>query len=156
MTAKQIGLLAAFGSVAMLLGALGFQYFGDLPPCKMCYWQRYAHVAAACVGVLVWAYQKPVVYYIGAVAALISAGLGGYHAGVEQKFWEGPTTCTSAPIGGLSTDDLLAQIMAAPVVRCDEIAWDMFGISMAGWNMIISMAFVALWLVAARRSNTAT
>jgi disulfide bond formation protein DsbB len=153
MNAKQIGLIAAFGSVAMLIGALGFQYIGDLPPCKMCYWQRYAHVAAACVGILVWINPKPVVMFLGAMAALVSAGMGGYHAGVELKYWEGPTTCTSAPIGGLSTDDLLAQIMNAPVVRCDEIAWDLFGISMAGWNMLISLGLVTLWIIAARRAR---
>ena len=153
MNAKQIGLIAAFGSVAMLIGALGFQYIGDLPPCKMCYWQRYAHVAAACVGILVWINPKPVVMFLGAIAAFVSAGLGGYHAGVELKYWEGPTTCTSTPIGGLSTDDLLAQIMNAPVVRCDEIAWDLFGISMAGWNMLISLGLVALWIIAARRAR---
>lgn len=152
MSAKHIGIVAAIGSIAMLIGALGFEHIGDLPPCKMCYWQRYAHLAAAMIGVLVWVYPKEVSFYLGALAAFVSAGLGGYHAGVEQKFWEGPTTCTSSPIGGLSTDDLLAQIMNAPVVRCDEIAWDLFGISMAGWNMIISLGFVALWVIAARRA----
>lgn len=152
MSAKHIGIVAAFGSIAMLIGALGFEHIGDLPPCKMCYWQRYAHLAEAMIGVLVWVYPKEVSFYLGALAAFVSAGLGGYHAGVEQKFWEGPTTCTSSPIGGLSTDDLLAQIMNAPVVRCDEIAWDLFGISMAGWNMIISLGFVALWVIAARRA----
>ena len=152
MSAKHIGIVAAIGSIAMLIGALGFEHIGDLPPCKMCYWQRYAHLAAAMIGVLVWVYPKQISFYLGALAAFVSAGLGGYHAGVEQKFWEGPTTCTSSPIGGLSTDDLLAQIMNAPVVRCDEIAWDLFGISMAGWNMIISLGFVALWVIAARRA----
>jgi disulfide bond formation protein DsbB len=88
---------------------------------------------------------------LGGLAALASAGLGGYHAGVEQKWWPGPNTCTSQSIEGLSTDDLLAQIMNAPVVRCDEIPWDMFGISMAGWNMIISLGLAALWLMALRR-----
>jgi disulfide bond formation protein DsbB len=152
MSAKHIGIVAAIGSIAMLIGALGFEHIGDLPPCKMCYWQRYAHLAAAMIGVLVWAYPKQISFYLGALAAFVSAGLGGYHAGVEQKFWEVPTTCTSSPIGGLSTDDLLAQIMNAPVVRCDEIAWDLFGTSMAGWNMIISLGFVTLWVIAARRA----
>ena len=148
---EHFAVIAALGSGAMLLGALGFQYIGDLPPCKMCYWQRYAHVGALCVGVLFWLYPHRIIAGLGALAALISAGLGGYHAGVEQKWWQGPTTCTSQPIDGLSTQDLLAQIMNAPVIRCDEIPWDLFGISMAGWNMIISLGFVALWLVALRR-----
>jgi len=151
MSYKHFGILAALGSAAMLLGALGFQYIGDLPPCKMCYWQRYAHVGAVCVGVVFWRYPTRIMACFGALAALISAGLGGYHAGVEQKWWQGPTTCTSQPIDGLSTEDLLAQIMNAPVVRCDDIPWDLFGISMAGWNVVISLGFVALWLAALRR-----
>jgi len=151
MTHKRFGTLAALGSAAMLLGALGFQYIGDLPPCKMCYWQRYAHVAAVFVGVVFWVYPKRFIAVFGALAALTSAGLGGYHAGVEQKWWPGPNTCTSQSIDGLSTDDLLAQIMNAPVVRCDEIPWELWGISMAGWNMIISLGFVALWLIALKR-----
>lgn len=154
MTARRFGALAALGSAAMLLGALGFQYIGDLPPCKMCYWQRYAHVVAVLIGVIAWVAPHKLVYAGGLLAALVSAGLGGYHAGVEQKFWPGPTTCSSAPIDGLSTDDLLAQIMTAPVVRCDEIPWDLFGISMAGWNMIISLGFAALWFMALRLSRS--
>lgn len=137
----------------MLLGALGFQYIGELPPCKMCYWQRYPHVAAVGIGVL--AFVLPGVgltalLYLGAVAALVTAGIGVYHTGVERGFWEGPTTCTSGPIGGLTPEQLMEQIMGAPLVRCDEVPWELFTLSMASWNAIISFALAGLWIAAAR------
>jgi disulfide bond formation protein DsbB len=83
---------------------------------------------------------------LGMFAALTTAGIGVYHAGVEQMWWQGPTTCTSQSIGGLSTEDLLNQIMEAPVVRCDEIAWSLFGLSMAAWNAVLSFIFAGFWL----------
>ena len=146
-------LAATLGSAAMMLGALGFQYIGELPPCKMCYWQRYPHVAAVGIGVL--AFLLPGVgltalLYLGAVAALVTAGIGVYHTGVERGFWEGPTTCTSGPIGGLSPEQLMEQIMGAPLVRCDEVPWELFTLSMASWNAIISFALAGLWIAAAR------
>lgn len=146
-------LAATLGSAAMMLGALGFQYIGELPPCKMCYWQRYPHVAAVGIGVL--AFVLPGVgltalLYLGAVAALATAGIGVYHTGVERGFWEGPTTCTSGPIGGLTPEQLMEQIMGAPLVRCDEVPWELFTLSMASWNAIISFALAGLWIAAAR------
>lgn len=146
-------LAATLGSAAMMLGALGFQYIGELPPCKMCYWQRYPHVAAVGLGVL--AFVLPGVgltalLYLGAVAALVTAGIGVYHTGVERGFWEGPTTCTSGPIGGLTPEQLMEQIMGAPLVRCDEVPWELFTLSMASWNAIISFALAGLWIAAAR------
>ncbi len=146
-------LAATLGSAAMMLGALGFQYIGELPPCKMCYWQRYPHVAAVGIGIL--AFVLPGVgltalLYLGAVAALVTAGIGVYHTGVERGFWEGPTTCTSGPIGGLTPEQLMEQIMGAPLVRCDEVPWELFTLSMASWNAIISFALAGLWIAAAR------
>ncbi len=144
-------ILAAGGSAALLLGAWGFQYLGGLAPCKMCIWQRYPHVAAVVIGALALVLPKlNPLPLIGALAAMITAGIGFFHAGVEQGWWEGPSTCTSGDIGGLSAEELMNQIMAAPLVRCDEIPWDMFGLSMAGWNAAISAVLVLLWLAAWR------
>ncbi len=78
--------------------------------------------------------------------------MGIYHIGVEQGWWEGPTTCTSGSIEGLSTDDLLNQIMGAPLIRCDEIAWQFMGLSMASWNAVISFGLMAIWIMAYRKS----
>lgn len=146
-------LLAAGGSAALLLGAFGFQYIGEMPPCKMCYWQRYPHGAAVGIGALALLLSGSTLPYLGALAALTTSGIGAFHAGVEQGWWEGPSTCTSGPVTGLTPEQLMEQIMAAPLVRCDEIPWEMFGLSMAGWNAVISLGLALIWFAAARHSR---
>jgi len=146
---KTLLLTAAGGSLALLLGAFAFQYLGGLAPCKMCLWQRWPHAAAVLAGLLALTLPGRILPLAGAAAAATSAGLGLYHTGVERGWWEGPTTCTSGPVGGLSPEDLLNQILAAPIVRCDEVAWSMLGLSMASWNAVLSLLMVAIWLWAA-------
>ncbi|AHD00731.1 disulfide bond formation protein B [Leisingera methylohalidivorans] len=146
-------ILAAGGSAALLLGALGFQYIGEMAPCKLCYWQRYPHAAAAGIGVLALIIPGTLLPYLGALAALATAGVGAFHTGVERGWWEGPSTCTSGPIGGLSPDQLLDQIMAAPLVRCDEAPWEMLSLSMASWNAIASFGLALLWFAAANHAR---
>lgn len=143
-------LLASLGALSLLAGAFAFQHIGDMPPCKMCYWQRYPHGAAVGIGALALLLPGAVLPYLGALAAFVTAGIGAFHAGVEQGWWDGPSTCTSGAIDGLSPEDLMAQIMSAPLVRCDEIPWEMLGLSMAGWNSVISAGLGLLWIAAAR------
>lgn len=150
MTPRRWILLAAAGSAALLLGALAFQYIGGLPPCKMCYWQRYPHFAAVAIGGVALLLPRAVLVLAGALAAATTAAVGVFHAGVEQAWWDGPNTCTAGSPEGLSPDQLLNQILEAPVVRCDEIVWSLFGLSMAGWNAVISAALMILWLAAWR------
>jgi len=147
MTRNTYIFLAAFGSAALLIGAWGFQYFG-YPPCKMCIWQRYPHGVAVGFGALALLLPVAIIPLLGALAALITGGIGIYHTGVERGWWEGPSSCTSGDIGGMSTDDLFNQIMAAPLVRCDEGAWQLFGLSMASWNAVISFVLAAIWIAA--------
>lgn len=151
-TERLVILLATSGSLALLLGALGFQFIGDMPPCKLCIWQRWPHVIAVLIGVLFLLRPRPLLALLGALATLSTAGIGLYHAGVEQKWWPGPDTCTAGPVSGLSADELFEKIMNTPLVRCDEIPWQLFGISMAGWNAIISTLLAILWLAAFRAS----
>jgi disulfide bond formation protein DsbB len=144
-------LLAGAGSAGLLLGALGFQFVGGLAPCHLCILERWPHVAAvviAALGVTVlWHFHRAMAA-LGTLAMLASAGLGAYHAGVEWKWWPGPDTCTAPmDISKLSTDALMQQIMTAPLVRCDEIVWQFLGLSMAGWNAVISLGLAGLWLV---------
>jgi disulfide bond formation protein DsbB len=144
-------LFATLGSAALMLGALAFQHIGGMAPCKLCIWQRYPHVIAIGLGAVALAFPRVPLIALGALAALTTSVIGGYHAGVEQGWWEGPTTCTSGPIGGLSADQLLDQILSAPLVRCDDIPWQMLGLSMAGWNMVFSSFLCVLWVLALRR-----
>lgn len=143
--------LATLGSVAVLGGAFAFQHLGGLAPCKLCLYQRWPHAAAIFIGVLILISRKVQLAWAGAAAALTTAIIGMYHVGVEQGWWEGPTTCTSGGVSGLSAQQLMDQILAAPLVRCDDIAWQMAGISMAGWNAIASLVLMAIWVQAARR-----
>ena len=145
-------LLAAGGSALLLASALAFQYIGGLAPCKLCYWQRWPHGAAILLGALAFAVPGRLVPLTGALAALATAGVGLYHTGVERRWWEGPDTCTSGSVEGVSSGDLLNQIMAAPLVRCDEVAWSMMGLSMASWNAVASIVLALIWVQAMRKS----
>lgn len=149
-TRPHLILMAAGGSAALLLGAFAFQHLGGLAPCKMCIWQRYPHVAAIMLGALALFVPQPALIALGASAALVTAGIGGYHVGVEQGWWDGPSSCSAGAVDSLDPDALFDQIMAAPLIRCDEIAWQFAGLSMAGWNMVISLTLAALWIAALR------
>ena len=150
MSRDQIVTTAAGGSALLLVGAFLFQMIG-YPPCEMCLWQRWPHAFAFVIGIAFLVIPSRIIALLGGLTVATSGAIGVYHAGVEQKWWEGPTTCTSGDISNLTPEQLLEQIMSAPLVRCDEIAWAMAGISMAGWNAIISFFLAGLWVVAARR-----
>lgn len=152
MTRNFLVILALAGSAALLAGAFAFQHLGGLAPCKMCLWQRWPHAAAVLIGLAALAIPGRLLTVMGACAALTTAGIGLYHTGVERGWWQGPTTCTAGPIGGLSSEDLLNQILAAPIVRCDEVAWSLAGLSMASWNAVLSLALALIWLAATTRS----
>ncbi len=144
--------LATAGSAALLAGAFAFQYIGGLAPCTLCLWQRWPHAAAVIIGLVALRFGGRILPLLGAAAAATTAGIAAFHVGVEQKWWEGLRSCSAGSIEGISTADLLnpAVIVAAPV-RCDAVAWAMMGVSMAGWNMILSAMLVGIWLLAAKR-----
>jgi disulfide bond formation protein DsbB len=152
-------LIALLLPIALLGGALGSQYLGGLHPCEMCYWQRWPHAAAILVAALAFAApaQSPRSRTLTLFAALgiaVSGVIGVYHAGVEAKIFEGFTQCTA--LGkGLSNADLLKQITHAPLVRCDEVQFRFLGISMAGWNAILSLGGAALILILSLRAKRA-
>lgn len=147
---RHLILLAAGGSASLLLGAWAFQHLGGLAPCKLCIWQRWPHGAAVLVGVLALFWGVSWLPLLGMLAALTTAGFAIYHTGVERGIWEGPTTCTSTSAGSLSSDELFDQIMSAPLIRCDEVAWEMLGLSMASWNAVIALVCAGLWFMAWR------
>jgi disulfide bond formation protein DsbB len=138
-------LIALLLPLVLLAGAFGSQYLGGLYPCEMCWWQRYAHMAAALIAAL--AFTAPadtsrarVFTLLAAAAIAVSGAIAVYHAGVELKIFQGFTTCTATVKAGTSTEDLLRQIVAAPLIRCDQVQWSFLGISMAGWNAILSLS----------------
>lgn len=149
-------LLAALASGAMLAAAHAFQRFG-YEPCLLCLRQREVYWIALplALGGLALLRREP---EAGLVAALLLAavflfgfGVAGYHAGVEWRWWSGPESCAAG--GKASAAGLNAFLQGAPIrsLRCDEAAWRMLGVSMAGWNALVSLGLAALGLVAARR-----
>ena len=154
LTRPTLILLATLGSVALLGGAFAFQYIGGMAPCQLCLWQRWPHAAAILIGVVALTTGWRGLAWLGVIAALVTAGIGIFHVGVEQKWWEGLASCTAGSIEGISTADLLDPSKdVAAVVRCDAIAWQMLGISMAGWNAILSLVLAGIWVKAARTAQ---
>lgn len=144
-------LIALLLPVALLGGALGSQYLGGLHPCEMCYWQRWPHAAAIVLALA--AFTAPAasgrartLTILAALAIAISGAIGVYHAGVEAKVFQGFTQCTALPKAA-TTADLLKQITHAPLVRCDQVQFRFLGISLAGWNAILSLGGAALILL---------
>jgi len=141
-TALLLGLLA----LALILGALGFQYIGGYPPCEMCMWQRYPHIAAAAIGILgVGAMRAGLldsklaapIAWLTVLLVAVSGAIAVYHAGVEWHWWKGPSACTGRAFTG--PIDLNQK-----VVLCDIAAWRLFGLSLAGYNALVSLGAAAI------------
>jgi disulfide bond formation protein DsbB len=141
-----------------LAGAWFFQLVLDIRPCPLCLEQRYAYYLAVPLGALVaWAAAKHAprgVLVAGlvllALAALGNAGLGFYHAGVEWGFWQGPTECSGPVLDLGRAGSLFDNLDKVKVIRCDEVQWRFLGLSLAGYNVLISlaMAVIAAWGIA--------
>jgi disulfide bond formation protein DsbB len=152
-------LIALLLPLALLGGALGSQYFGGLHPCEMCYWQRWPHAAAILLAALAFtgparSMRSRTLTLLAALAIAVSGAIGVYHAGVEAGIFEGFTQCTALSNSG-STAELLQQITHAVLVRCDEVQFRFLGISMAGWNAILSLGGATLIVVLTLRGKRA-
>ena len=142
-------LVALVLPLLLLAGAWASQLIGGLVPCEMCHWQRWPHYAAVAVAALAFVVPgrsaKVLAIAVAAVLIAISGAIGVFHAGVEYHWWQGITACSTRVSGeGISTDEMLRRILAAPVVRCDAAQWTLFGVSLAGFNAIISLGGAAL------------
>lgn len=142
----------------LLAGAWGSQLIGGLVPCEMCHWQRWPHYAAVVVAGIAYVVPgrsaKVMATSIAAALIAISGFIGVFHAGVEYHWWEGITACSTLVSGeGISTDEMLRRLLAAPVIRCDAAQWSLFGISLAGFNAIFSLSGAGLiaWLIGRAR-----
>lgn len=146
--------IALLTPLALLGGAYVSQYVFGLVPCEMCWWQRYAHFAALGFATLALVRQPGTIFVaLAAQAIAISGVIGGFHAGVEYGWWEGLTSCaTTAAADGA---DPLDAIMNAPLVRCDVAPWSLLGISLAGWNFLLSVAAALATKLLLTRSRSA-
>ncbi|MEH6629947.1 MAG: disulfide bond formation protein B [Halopseudomonas aestusnigri] len=153
-----MALFAIASSILVLAGALAFQYIGGLYPCVLCMYQRWAYVVAAGFALLAWILRKdPILARLTLGASSLSflggASIAAFHVGVENHWWEGTSECQGDALDlSLSADDLVNQLLNQPIVRCDVAPWDLFGISMAGYNVAISLvlASVCLWALRQR------
>ncbi len=153
---RRAAVFSALGSAGILAAAYFYQYVIKLLPCALCYMERKPHMAIIGLGLVAALIHKPKIraglLALMALAALGNAGLSLFHVGVEQHWWTWESSCTTP---NLSTNDLAAAralIFESTVVPCDKAVWWFLGISMAGWNGIISL-FMAAWAgFAARRS----
>jgi disulfide bond formation protein DsbB len=154
---NQIRAFALLLPLALILGAYASQYIGKLYPCEMCWWQRYPHFAAIGFAALAYVgrnrFTQNVLVALAALAILTSGLIGGFHAGVEYNYWEGLTRCSTTMVadGG----DFTKSIMNAPLVRCDVAPWTLFGISLAGYNFLLSSLGAIAILIALWKNQTA-
>jgi disulfide bond formation protein DsbB len=143
-SAYRFGALALLLAAASLLGALAFEHLGGLAPCELCLQQRYAYYLGvpllflALVGLSAGQTRAAAtVFAIVALAFLANAALGVYHAGVEWQFWAGPAACTGAQALTNNAGNMLEALQQTNVVRCDQAAWRLAGLSLAGWNVVV-------------------
>jgi disulfide bond formation protein DsbB len=143
--------VALIGAAA-LTGAWIFEFGFDIKPCPLCLEQRYAYYGAIPLALLLalaagrglaplWLRAGLIVV---ALAMLGNAGLGVYHAGVEWGFWKGPTGCSGQAVNFGNAGSLLDQLDKVKVVRCDEVQWRFLGLSLAGYNVLISLGMAAI------------
>ncbi len=155
-------LVVATGLGALALALLA-QYWGGLQPCVLCIYQRYAHGAAGGAGLLGLALAaqpaaRQLVTGLGGLALLTGAGIAAFHVGVEQRWWRGTDECHSPGFGSdLTIDELREALLGTRFVACDEIPWELFGVSMAGYNFIFSLALgvAVLWILVRLRAGQA-
>lgn len=148
--ARLIALLTPLG---LLAGAYIGQYGFGLFPCEMCWWQRYAHFTALALALAaILLPPARALTWLAALAIAVSAAIGAFHAGVEYGWWEGVTACTANPAA--SGSDPLGAILDAPLVRCDVAPWTLWGVSLAGWNFLLSLAsavMIGVLLISGRK-----
>ena len=151
-------LIAAAGAVGLGAALIG-QFVFDLSPCALCIHQRWPYVAAIVFGVAARSISAPAParaapVALAAIGFWIGAGIAAFHVGVERGWWRGTSECGGS-LDFSSPEALKARLLAAPVVRCEDVAWELFGLSMAGYNVLASLVLGALASYGAYRLKTA-
>jgi disulfide bond formation protein DsbB len=139
-------LLLALASAAILLGALALQYVGGLPPCPLCIWQRWPYVALVALGVIGWRAYPRAILALATLVLLAGAGLAAYHVGIEQGWWALPAGCIAG--GNAESIEDLRRLLAEAPPACDQVSFTFLGLTLAGWNLVASLA-LALFAFAA-------
>ncbi len=156
-TTRRFASAVLAASVAVLGAALLSQYWGGLAPCELCLLERAPWWVAIGIAIASLLFTRQLALPLSAmlltVVFLASTALGFYHVGVEQHWFAGPSACTAGGAAATSVDALRAQLLGKQAVMCDEVQWSLFGISLAGWNMIASAVLAAACVEAARRSR---
>jgi len=143
LTLQKAALVVFIIAAATIAGAWVFEALGYLP-CDLCLKQRWAYYIGVPLAALAWlaAFRMALVARAGlwlvAAVFLGSAIFGVYHAGIEWGFWPGPAGCTGSAMTLGSMDDFMRQLQTAQVVQCDKVAIRILGLSLAGWNAVIS------------------
>ena len=142
-----------FGSAALLAAAYAFQHVGGLHPCELCLWQRWPHFVAVPIALLYYFRPTLILALAGALAMFASLAIAIFHSGVELQLWSGLSGCTGPALTEMSGEQLLDLSIPETVARCDEVAWSFLGISMAGWNGILSAILMGMWIWLARHAT---
>jgi disulfide bond formation protein DsbB len=151
---RSLLLLLLVGSGIIVLVALGFQYLDGLAPCELCLYERWPYYAAVVVALAGIAGRGAGSRLFMGLAVLLFAGgaaLAFYHVGVEQHWFTGPTACTGTVGGAQTIEELRRQLLARQPVNCDEAAWRLVGISLAGWNLLASLGLLAFCILGFRK-----
>jgi disulfide bond formation protein DsbB len=150
-------LLVLLASAAVVGGALLSQYVGGLQPCELCLYQRWPYYGVILITLVAVAVGRSgltgAILALAALAFLIGAGLAFYHVGVEQHWFAGPTACTGGGAADDSLEDFRRRLLAQQPVACDQPQWTLFGVSLAGWNLLASLGLAALCLGALRQAR---
>jgi disulfide bond formation protein DsbB len=159
-TTRRAALAIALAAAATIGGALVFEHAWGYIPCKLCLTQRnpyYIAIPLALAASVLPPKWGQAGLWLLALVFVVSAGLGAYHSGVEWGFWAGPSDCGGAPASGAGNmGDFLNQLQTTRVVSCTEAAWRFLGLSLAGWNVLISLALAAFAVWAARQGVSMT
>lgn len=151
---RHSGLLIALISAATLGMAFIAQYGFGLAPCQLCLWQRWPYAAAIVFGLAALALPRlrPALLALATLSVMVGGGIAVFHVGVEEKWWQGLTSCGGGPTPN-SIEALRAQLLTAPVARCDEVSFRFLGLSMAGWNVLWSACLVIFGALATKRAG---
>ena len=138
---KQALLLPALASFGLLAAAFWFEIIVGLPPCNLCILQRWPHVIIIAIGFIGHvAIKQNWMLLLIALSAISTSLIGLYHVGVEQRWLSGPSGCSNQLNSDSDISSVTNSLLEMPVVKCDEITWSLMGISMAGWNSILSVS----------------